>query len=328
MTSDDTADDQPATAAAGNDETTVLPPPTEAAAALAYSEADDGDLGSWRDAIGSAALPLFVTAAVAVVALAGFWVWLEWPSTLAADNRTSSAVAQANPSPALPNSANSDQYVAVALSPHTHKGGAGTAGTQERADQIALNECKSHGDDLCMVAAREHLGCAEYAYGDGGDWAGASGPDPQTAHANVTKKLRGTYVGGGFWCSTPPGNPTTASTVPQAAITPAPVTLPPITTVAPEPATRIAAPAQAPLPDPTLNHDDRAFLVRIHQDKLPTDDDGDAVLMGHQQCSEMRQDGTSTYERAEGLQGALHWTFSQAFDFVTDAAIVYCPQLG
>jgi hypothetical protein len=211
---EDKANDQPPTVAAGNDETTIVPPPTEAAPTLAYSETDDEAPRSWRDAIGSAALPLFVTAAAAVAALVGFWVWLEWPST---------------PAPTAAN-----------------------------------------------------------------NW------EPQTA-------------------AQPP-------TVLQT------VVLPPSTAVTAVPTSTVAAPAQADapatLPDPPLNQADRAFLARIHRDKLPTDDDGDAVLMGHQQCSEMRQDGTSTYQRATELQGSLNWTFPQAFDFVTDAATVYCPQLG
>jgi hypothetical protein len=112
-----------------------------------------------------------------------------------------------------------------------------------------------------------------------------------------------------------------AAPVPFTPPPPAPVTV----TVAAPPA---PAAAPVPLPDPPANQADRAFLARIHKDQVPTDDDGDAVLMGHQQCSEMRQDGTSTYDRAGQLQAALHWTFSQAFDFVTDAATAYCPQLG
>jgi hypothetical protein len=112
-----------------------------------------------------------------------------------------------------------------------------------------------------------------------------------------------------------------AAPVPFTPLPPAPVTV----TVAAPPA---PAAAPAPLPEPPVNQADRAFLARIHKDEIPTDDDGDAVLMGHQQCSEMRQDGTSTSARAGQLQESLHWTFPQAFDFVTDAAIAYCPQLG
>jgi Protein of unknown function (DUF732) len=73
-------DDQPATAAAGNDETTVVPPPTETAPPLAYSdELEDEEAGSWREAVGSAALPLFIASAVLLVSLVGFGVWLNSP---------------------------------------------------------------------------------------------------------------------------------------------------------------------------------------------------------------------------------------------------------
>jgi hypothetical protein len=75
MTDDD---DQPATAAAGNDETTVVPPPTETAPPLAYSDELEGEeAGSWCEAVGSAALPLFIAAAVLLVSLVGFAVWLK-----------------------------------------------------------------------------------------------------------------------------------------------------------------------------------------------------------------------------------------------------------
>jgi hypothetical protein len=77
MTDDD---DQPATAAAGNDETTVVPPPTETALPLAYSDEPEGEeAGSWREAVGSAALPLFIAAVVLLVSLIGFGVWLKSP---------------------------------------------------------------------------------------------------------------------------------------------------------------------------------------------------------------------------------------------------------
>jgi hypothetical protein len=77
MTDDD---DQPATAAAGNDETTVVPPPTETAPPLAYSDELEGeDPGSWREALGTAALPLFIAAVVLLVLLVGFGVWLKLP---------------------------------------------------------------------------------------------------------------------------------------------------------------------------------------------------------------------------------------------------------
>jgi Protein of unknown function (DUF732) len=80
MTDDDKADDQPATAAADSEATTIVPPPTEAAPTLAYSDGPEGEEpGSWREAFGSAALPLFIAAAVLLVSLVGFWVWLKWP---------------------------------------------------------------------------------------------------------------------------------------------------------------------------------------------------------------------------------------------------------
>jgi hypothetical protein len=79
MTDDDEAA-EPTSVGAGDDATTVVPPPTEAAATLAYSdEPEREEPGSWRDAFIAAALPLFIAAAVLLVSLVGFWMWLEWP---------------------------------------------------------------------------------------------------------------------------------------------------------------------------------------------------------------------------------------------------------
>jgi hypothetical protein len=57
-----------------------VPPPTETGPPLAYSDEPDGeDSGSWRDALATAALPLFIAAAVLVVMLVGVGVWLKTP---------------------------------------------------------------------------------------------------------------------------------------------------------------------------------------------------------------------------------------------------------
>ena len=82
MTADnDKEADQLTSVGAGNDETTIVAPPTEAAPTLAYSDEPAGeDPGSWREAFGRAALPLFIAAAVLLVFLVSFWVWLKWPT--------------------------------------------------------------------------------------------------------------------------------------------------------------------------------------------------------------------------------------------------------
>jgi hypothetical protein len=80
MTDDDDEAAEPTSVGAGDDATTVVPPPTEAAPTLAYSdEPERHEPGSWRDAFIAAALPLFIAAAVLLVSLVGFWLWLEWP---------------------------------------------------------------------------------------------------------------------------------------------------------------------------------------------------------------------------------------------------------
>jgi Protein of unknown function (DUF732) len=79
MTDDDEAA-EPTSVGAGDDATTVVPPPTEAAPTLAYSdEPEREEPGSWRDSFIAAALPLFIAAAVLLVSLVGFWLWMEWP---------------------------------------------------------------------------------------------------------------------------------------------------------------------------------------------------------------------------------------------------------
>lgn len=131
-----------------------------------------------------------------------------------------------------------------------------------------------------------------------------------------------TPAGGPTIMPSPPAPVTIVTTVMIAA-----PTVPTLVTTTPAPApTQVIA--TTPLPEPQFGQNDRAFLARIHQDKLPTDDDADAVVMAHQQCSELRKGGWTMTTLAESMQEALHWTFAQANDFVTDAVTAYCPQLA
>jgi Domain of unknown function (DUF4189) len=93
--------------------------------------------------------------------------------------------------------------VAVAISPRTRDSSYGTAGTQEQANKIAVSECvASTGDDLCLVIARMHHGCAAVAVSDTGDWAGGSGIDEMSAKAQALDKLPGTPHALAAKCST------------------------------------------------------------------------------------------------------------------------------
>ena len=104
--------------------------------------------------------------------------------------------------PTTTQSGDDEQFVAVSLSPRTQLGAYGRAGTQARADQIALNECTAHtGDDLCLVAARMHHGCVSVVFDDLGGWAGASGADQAAAEAHALALLPSATHSGGK-CST------------------------------------------------------------------------------------------------------------------------------
>jgi hypothetical protein len=74
----------------------------------------------------------------------------------------------------------SDGFVALAISPNTGGIGWGTAGTQDRANQIAATECGSESSDVCVVAAGMQNGCAAIAVGSG-LFAGGYGPTTMAA---------------------------------------------------------------------------------------------------------------------------------------------------
>lgn len=83
-----------------------------------------------------------------------------------------------------------DQYVAIAFSPRTRRGGYDTAVTAEAARTIALNECTSAtGDHLCVIDRRNcALRMRTRGYG-GSTFVGGKGPDPDSARAAARAKL-------------------------------------------------------------------------------------------------------------------------------------------
>jgi Domain of unknown function (DUF4189) len=97
------------------------------------------------------------------------------------------------PTAAAPTQDDDDnQFVAIAVSVATRRGGYGMAGTVDEARTIALNECKSAtGDELCTVAESAHYGCVAYALDAARGFAGGKGPDPDSARQFALAQLPG-----------------------------------------------------------------------------------------------------------------------------------------
>jgi Domain of unknown function (DUF4189) len=209
-------------------EETELIAPTEAAPTmLAWSTAEAPALStqhSWRLAAGIAA---GVVVGVAVLAGAvGLTAWSLRPAPQPAVSGSTTlthmlpppsrsvTVTAAAPSPAGPQAArpDDDEFVAIAISPHAIRahsqlGGFGTSGTQEKANQIALSECRGSGNDDCLlVNAGMFHGCVSWAIDSSElNWAGGSGADADAARAAAVSRL-GTPVSSTYvQCSDPPG---------------------------------------------------------------------------------------------------------------------------
>ncbi len=121
-----------------------------------------------------------------------------------------------------------DEFVALAISPRSLStgriAGFGTSGVQDRADQIALSECRANtgNDDCLLVNAGMFHGCVSVAIDSSQrNWASGSGTDFDAARANAVSRL-GIAVSFVFaQCSDPPGilrfGSPTAPAVPGAA---------------------------------------------------------------------------------------------------------------
>lgn len=81
-----------------------------------------------------------------------------------------------------------DQFVALAISPLTAQIGWGTAGTQPRADDIALSECALASSSECKIAAEMHNGCVAIAIGSG-MFMGGFGTTSAEAILNASSQL-------------------------------------------------------------------------------------------------------------------------------------------
>jgi Domain of unknown function (DUF4189) len=225
---------------AGDGETAIVAPVTQLAPMLAWSVDEDETVQlhhSWASVWGQATVLVTLAAAVAVVI--GILGWLGFrrddapvvppPSTMpAAALPPISTVAQAptmtvqaappivTVTPAAPHAArpDDDEFVALAISPRaigiptmSGEGGFGRAGTQAKADQIALSECRaaSGNDDCLTVNAGMFHGCVAYAVNSATySWAGGSGADESQARMDATRRLGKIPTFVAAKCSSPP----------------------------------------------------------------------------------------------------------------------------
>ncbi|WP_231972113.1 DUF3761 domain-containing protein [Mycobacterium sp. E3251] len=90
-----------------------------------------------------------------------------------------------------PATADNDEYVAIAISLVTGRpAGWGTAGSQTKANQIAVVECTDATGDNCEAVAGMHNGCASVAIDpDAGRFQGGYGADTTASNADALAKL-------------------------------------------------------------------------------------------------------------------------------------------
>lgn len=243
-------DEQPPTAAAADsddtelgpaaDETEVVPPVTEAAPELAWSHEEaptEAMPRPWRSAWVLAGIGMACAVVIALVVVGiGMMVHRDHAPT-----RPQAAPLPTRASPAKP-PVDDDEYVAMAISLRSlnnhslTKGGFGTGdgGTQERANQIALSECRSKPgyDDCMLVNSGMYHGCISLAIDNSENprWATGSGADANVSQADAARRLGSPASVIYGQCSDPPGilKPAPASPSPQAV---APLPPPPPTTV-------------------------------------------------------------------------------------------------
>lgn len=220
---------------AGAAETEIVPPITQAAPGHAWSQEEletEAITQPWSQAWSRAAV--FLLCGVLLAAVTGVAVWASTlpdrtPPTAPSTPTAAPSTASAAPTPTAQR-IDDDEFVAIALSPralnnsNSQSGaGFGTSGTQERANQIALSECRAglDTDDCLLVTAGMFHGCVSYAITlDSGmkEWAGATGPTPDSAKAAALARLARPGVAA-VQCSDPPGiikTPPAAASLPPA----------------------------------------------------------------------------------------------------------------
>lgn len=116
------------------------------------------------------------------------------------------AIVLAPTAAASPEDPDGEDWVAIAVAPEASKMTYGSAGSRERAVEIAMDECVSRSDGTrCVMATAIHYGCVAAALDpQTGSWAGGRGDTQEAATADALSKLSAdaSPVGGGH-CSTP-----------------------------------------------------------------------------------------------------------------------------
>jgi hypothetical protein len=215
------------TAGAGGAETEIVAvdyPPTGSTPPAAWSQAEPATEllpQSWSQAWSAAAV-LVLIGVVTAMAVAG-WALLRSGS---GHHEPLTQPVSTMPAAALPPIAAStstpprddEEYPAIAFSltapgKSAPLAAAGVAGTQDRADQVALNLCRARGGDICMTANEGmYHGCVGLAVDDRTlAWGAGVGPSSDAARADALARLgvRAAHVVA--QCFNPPGvlpNPT------------------------------------------------------------------------------------------------------------------------
>jgi Protein of unknown function (DUF732)/Domain of unknown function (DUF4189) len=344
---------------AGDSETAIVAPVTQLAPMLAWSVDEDETVQlhhSWASVWGQATVMVALAAAVAVVI--GILGWLGFrgddapvvppPSTMpAAALPPISTVAQATtmtvqaappivtvtpaaPSPpAAPHAArpDDDEFVALAISPRAigspnmRGGGFGTSGTQARADQIALSECRATGNDDCLlINAGMFHGCVAYAIDSATHtWAGGSGADESQARMDATRRIGTTPAFVTAKCSTPPE------------VTPAPPMS--MQTVDPKPTERIPPPTTATVqaaprvidPGPSEADLDEQYLNDLTGAGLKITSVREVIAGAHNVCAYLGAGHSEADAVGTAMNGNTTLTEGNARTLVDSAVRVYCP---
>jgi hypothetical protein len=317
MPDDDEGAEQP-TVAGESDATTIVPGPTQAAPELAWSQDDgeDDDESTWRHALMDAAKPLFAFALIAVVAV-GVGAWLTFGR-----DAVPSTTSVPTPAPALsPQSSPDDNgYVALAISVSDLPiGGFGVGESQQKANQIALGECRARAHDCVLADAGAHHGCVAVAYNRAEhSYASGSGATITDATGDAVRRF-GVDAPTVGQCSDPPG--VIRATPPPAA--------PKATEPAPAPPTTVTA-TQAPHAPamPTTAPDDdaafRRFVLQIPGMRVVNWDIAESGARGV--CHYLGQGHSHDDAAAQVLRDDPTFTPWQASAMVNASVSAYCPQ--
>ncbi|OIN79105.1 DUF732 domain-containing protein [Mycobacterium malmoense] len=318
-------DQQPATAAGVCDDVTatVSAPATEAAQQLAWSREEPVTevlARPWRSVWALATVGVLAAVVVGVV-IAAVGIGGHAQRTAAPVTVPVAALA---PTPTTKPPADDDEYVAMAISLralNSHslsEGGFGTGsgGSQERANQIALSECRSKPgyDDCLLVNTGMYHGCVSIAIDNAAKsrWASGAGADPAAAQVDALGRLKSPGAIAAVQCSNPPG-----------ILTESPPPAPPVAEIpraVPPPAAEPAPAAAAPDPDQVF----RRLVLQIpgmHVTSWPITEAGGHRVCGYLRAGHSRDDATT-----QVLTNDPTFTPWQASAMVNASVTAYCPQ--